>query len=155
MSALAAMPQPQPDVLTVVIRDAGGSDWPFIKDSWASSLRGNKRSDGDDLTPTDAPLAHGWYRKIKERVSGLRMRGATFLVACDPTDTSQIIGWVCFEKPVLHYVFVKIYFRGQGIARQLIAPMADQKTLLCSAWTGVCSKISRSHPGILRKVLPC
>lgn len=159
MSALVATPLSPADVLTVVVRDAVDTDWAYIEDSWAGSLRNNRYDGGDDdesFRPSDEPPPpRGWYQKIAQRVRELRTRGARFLVACDPSDQNQIIGWACFEKPIIHYVMVKVYFRGQGVARQLIAPLADQKTLWCSAWTRACTQINRTHPNILRKVLPC
>lgn len=145
MSALVEMPQEQPDVLTVVIRDAEATDWPYIEDSWEKSLARAQRE-----TPS-----RGWYDRLRLRIARLRERGARFLVASDPADKSQILGWACIERPVVHYVFVKLYFREQGIARQLTSGLADQPVLLCSEWTPTVSKIARRHPNLLRKVLPC
>lgn len=143
MSAIAVTVDP--DVLTVTVRDVRETDWPFIQSSWRIS-----RVSVLDKVPNSA-----WYSRMKQRFAGLVSRGAKFVVACDPEDQDQILGWACYEKPILHYAYVKGYFRGQGIARQLLAAFADQPLVWCSDWTPVVSEIQKRHPRILKRVLPC
>lgn len=147
MSAHAAIMSSAPvDVLTVVIRDVEPGDWPFIDDSWVRSLAFCQR---------ERP-ARGWFDRLHLRIARLKERGAKFKIAVDPDDRDQILGWACAEKPVVHYCFVKLPFREQGIARQLLAEldMADSRHVLCSEWTTYASKIDRRHPGVLRRILP-
>lgn len=140
MSAASAMAE----ILPVAVRDANENDWPFITDSWEKSLVHNQR----------ARPSRGWYDRLHLRIARLRERGATFKVAFNPRDPGQILGWVCYELPVVHYVFVKQYFRENGVARQLLASFAPYQTVLCSEWTPVLNKISKTH-SFIRKVLPC
>lgn len=128
MSANVATPS---DVLTVDFRPAGADDWAYITDSWARS-------------------SHTRSSQIRHRIDRLRRRKATFLIACDPQERRQILGWACLEKPVLHYIFVKLPFRNQGIARQLLSSLADQRIILCTGWTSDARKIARKHPIIRR-----
>lgn len=41
-------------------------------------------------------------------------------VACNPEDEDQIYGWACSNGTALHYVYVKMTFRGNGIAGALV-----------------------------------
>lgn len=132
------------DVLPVAVREANENDWPFITDSWEKSLSHNQRERPN----------RGWYDRLHLRIERLRERGATFKVAYNRNDPGQILGWACFEKPVVHYVFIKQYFRECGVARQLLADFASLRTVLCSEWVPVLNKIAKKHV-FLRKVLPC
>lgn len=145
MSAHAAtLSSPPPDVLTILVRPVTENDWPYIKDSWRTTL----------ALAHNVPQNRGWRSKISMRIDRLFERGATFLVACDPDDHTHILGWACFEKPLIHYVLVKHVYRGQGIARQLLSAFADQAIIYCSEWTSYVTAIHRTHT-FLRKVLPC
>lgn len=131
-----------PDILTVKVRPTVKTDWPYIIGSWAGSLkRDHSRS------------AKSLEQSIGERLIKLMARGATFLTACDPDNEGQILGWCCFEKPLIHYVFVKFYYRGQGIARQMLAELADCRLVYCTDWTDDATAVAKRHP-FLRKAKP-
>lgn len=59
------------------------------------------------------------YHKVLDML--LSIPTTKVLVACSNTDPDQIYGYSILGKPgVLHWVFVKTKFRGQGIARDLV-----------------------------------
>ncbi len=123
----------QDEILEVDIYAASVNDWPYIEDSWVRSTFYNTRI---------ARRAHFDRTKILNRIALLRGAGAIFNVA---TADKNILGWACFEVPVLHYVFVKEYYREQGIARQLLAPFGSQKVIWCSSWAPLVAKIAKEH----------
>lgn len=128
------------DVLTASTRSATRQDLPFIFDSyWRSYIEYAGRPKNTQL------------QRLRDRMSLLWLR-ATFIVATDPSDTEQILGWICFEGSVVHYVYVKSAFRRQGIARTLFAAAGLTSAVNCTHWTAAASEISARHEGVLRCV---
>lgn len=130
------------DVLTANIRDYRASDFNCIVSQWIKSHRDcgtTKIHDGE----------------LRRRITSLLQDQSRFRVSCDPEDDDQILGWVCADAPVLHYLYVKQPFRRQGIARQLLAAanLASITEILCTHWTQDADKISGNHPGQLRRII--
>ena len=75
----------------------------------------------------DRKVFFGIYNHIIDRI----LERSYVLIACDPTNSSEIMGWVCFEKVnddvnthltknvIVHYIYVKEPFRHFGIAHKL------------------------------------
>jgi hypothetical protein len=108
----------QTPALEVAFRHMGPGDEALVRDSWVRTFR-------------YGPLRQGvpeqrYFTDQRNRISRLLERGAQVLLAINPEDASQVLGWACFEKregaDVLHYLYVKSIFRRDfGIARRLLA----------------------------------
>lgn len=89
------------------------TDAPFVFRSWISSF---ERSPWAGVIPS-----HVFYDLTKIAINQLIARGTQIILAVNPDDDQQILGFVAFEKDLLHYCFVKDVFRRSGIATQLMA----------------------------------
>ncbi len=105
--------------MTVDMRDwtitpGAPGDLGFVIDSWRQSFRDAPAVRG--MTPDD------YFAAQEKRIYRLLERAGTKLkVARDLLDADNVIGWALLEPPVLHYVFVRIKLRRNGIARDLLA----------------------------------
>lgn len=107
-------PSGRPDVTT---RPAGPDDimdvvkwWTnsFKKSKWAGTLPNNK-----------------FPEYMGESIRQLISRGSKVLLAVNAEKPSQVLGFVAHEKtsrgePVVHYLFIKDYYRGHGLGRWLL-----------------------------------
>lgn len=88
------------------------SEYNYVLKSWLSALRQN--------------IAH--FRHMDDEVFSVHRgavisaidRGST-LLACNPDNPNHIYGFVVFERDVVHYIYVASLWRGNGIARALLA----------------------------------
>lgn len=60
-----------------------------------------------------------------ETIRQLLARGAQILCAVNPDNQAQVLGFICHEltresEPVVHYLFVKDYYRRNGISKALL-----------------------------------
>ena len=120
--------------LTFALRPLEESDWNCVLKSWLRSYRATR------------PTWRDYYTQKHHEIEVYRQRGAAFLIACDPADKTTIFGWACVEAPVVHFVYVKPYFRGQGIAKTLVASGLGNS--LCVAYTHKTASseaIARTH----------
>ncbi len=101
----------------VAFRPCTPNDIMDVVDWWAGSWR---RSKWAGTTPNN---------KIKEStgetVRQLLSRGAKITLAVNKDNESQVLGFICTEKtklnePVVHFLFVKDYFRRHGISKLLL-----------------------------------
>lgn len=119
------MPKSKPSELlkVVVYRSLEPEDYNCILSDWAKSYKGS---------PWAGTVSNNhWHRTVKDTIDSLLSRGASVLLAVADDDTTQILGWVCYEKSasgvfVLHYIFVKDDFRGDGIAPSLLAKAGNE-----------------------------
>lgn len=123
------------DILTASTRAATRDDLPFIFDSyWRSYIAyvGRPRSSG--------------LQRLRDRLSLLWLR-AKFIVACDPENPSHLLGWICTEGSVIHYVYVKSAYREQGLARTMIAAagLASSDVLYATHWSPSAQAIAAKH----------
>lgn len=93
-------------------------DIPFIQSSWGKSYY----ADGPGNTLFQAQAFHKFHRPLREAV--LNKPNATAIVCSSKDDPSFILGFSIVEKPeepllILHYLYVKFSFRGEGIAKEL------------------------------------
>jgi hypothetical protein len=108
-SKLSTKDLPVATELPLVIGPVGGEvEMPFIYSSW---LKSNRKS------PMTADVRNDVYFSYHHRlIERLVERGATIQVA---KSEGVIVGWICSEGPVLHYVYVKSAFRDFGVAKKL------------------------------------
>jgi hypothetical protein len=116
--------------VTPRIRAAVDTDLPLIFATWLKGARTSRIAYG-----VPGRAYHPGQREVVEGL--LAEHGA--LVACDPEDEDVIWGWCCVGgEPcrALHWIFVKYYLRGAGVARALLeAAGLDRGTLVCTHWT--------------------
>jgi len=99
-----------PSGATFKIRAYEPSDEGFVLKSWLKSYR---------TAPANFRLRdREYYEERMPLVKHLVDRGRV-LLAVDVEDPDLAFGWVCYEKNVLHYVYVKEAFRRLGIATEL------------------------------------
>lgn len=112
---------PEPD-LPIIIREMSPDDLHLVLDSWVKGYRGfafavpsrSGRWDGQSPLPTRL------YLDEHERLVRDILDRSHTLVATRPEDPDQILGWLCYEPALLHYVYVKTIYRGWGIARRML-----------------------------------
>jgi GNAT superfamily N-acetyltransferase len=97
------------------VRYANADDRRFVKDSWFESYRrgGFAPEVGFDL------FSEG-QRKLIDYLLDLEKGDCTVLVAYPTNTPDEILGWLCFELDVLHYVYVKSAYRKMGCAAGLM-----------------------------------
>jgi len=127
-----------PDKLTPRIRGPVKDDWNFVLSCWKNSYR-------DSLGHIPGHLYWPNYSAEVDRC----LERAHVLVACDPERDDFIWGWTCadFEVPCVHYVFVRMCARKQGVATALLGKLA--RPIQCSYWTRDAEAIAKAHPGLL------
>ena len=101
------------------LREPRPADMPFIMDSWQRSF---SRSPFAGVVPNSK-----WLENSRALVTSLLARGAKVVVACNPEDEDQILGWACAEqdeyKCVVHYVYVKDPYRKDGLSTELLGAL--------------------------------
>lgn len=118
------------------------SDVNFIQHSWGSSYY--KGADYlDYLSPKEFNEKH---RPIREDI--LKKPNTACIIACDSKDEDLILGWILVEKPVgngllLHYIYVKEAFKGEGISDELLKYALPDKPILVTHMTDRARKIIR------------
>lgn len=137
----------------VRVRPYESGDLPFVLDGWIRSWR---------TSPWAGCIPNNLIWEVTRGcVASLLARGATLEVAeVDRGDGSaRLVGFVCWEPGVLHYVFVKKNgFRGLGIGRWLVDRSFDRpgafthRTTMSSwllddgwVWDPVPSRVKDAH----------
>ena len=96
----------------VKVRDATAADWDFIRKAWRDTFQyGSLAVDGADKTH---------YFDEMTRLFAAIAPHASARIACDPKDDDSRLGFVCYAKTVLHYVYVIKDFRRDGIVPLLL-----------------------------------
>jgi GNAT superfamily N-acetyltransferase len=100
------------------IRGYVPDDRNLILSSWLRENTPDPRVDGDVYFREQESKIKRWLLSLTfNRFRVLR-------VACAPDYPAQVFGWIAAEllrdSPVLHFVFVKGAFRGQGLAKELM-----------------------------------
>lgn len=105
--------------MTLPVRPARESDMSFVIGSWRESFQLS--------AAIRAPaLDRDHYFEEMARVIRKLCAKATVRVAHDPEDDDHLVGFAAFTPrsdgtDELHYVYVKRDFRGQGVARSMLA----------------------------------
>jgi GNAT superfamily N-acetyltransferase len=86
--------------------------------SWLRTMAGHKGV--DEAYWVQATGREAFFRGHELLLRERLIPATSFLVASLPEDESAIVGWVCYQPGVLHYVFVKPKWRKLGIAKRLI-----------------------------------
>lgn len=109
--------------LPVAIRFSNGRDRPFILNSWVKSYKKRVVRDADDLE------AYRAYISGQNTLSSNLLSQSNSLVACHESDQDQIFGYIVYERPsTVHYIYVKVPFRGLGIAKRLYLEAIEDHT---------------------------
>jgi GNAT superfamily N-acetyltransferase len=135
------------DILTVKVRPVRDGDWPLIYDTFVRSAGIGQAKLRPEVFKKGKTLGR-FHKELAYRLDVLKSRDATFKVACDPDDNDLIMGWAAGEGPVLHYIYIKTAYRGQGIARELVAELglANQSPLAYTVRTMTSEVIAETHP---------
>lgn len=99
------------------IRPMLDTDLNFVLSTWLKSYYEEQKRNGSKgvIYPKDDVFFQGHQAKIKEI-----LKTAECSIATAPDDDSQILGWACFEKGIVHYIYVKQVFRKLGVAKRLM-----------------------------------
>lgn len=101
----------------VLLRKAGPEDFKLILNQWLG--REWRDSPYAGCLPNDQ-----FKRFYAEAIRQLLARGATVVVACNPSKPDHLLGWICYEHTprdrILHYVFVRPMYRSNGLCRSLM-----------------------------------
>ncbi len=128
---------------------------PIVVKQWLNSYM---KSPWAGVIPQDM-----YYEVMGRSVGGLFARGTQVAVARDAGATGLLLGWAAYERTpsdvVLHYLYVKPHFRGQGfgIARELLTHINPQGlTLAYTFRTHDARKLRNAKylPGIARRKAP-
>lgn len=124
------------------LRPHRDTDLNFIQNSWGSSYY--KGADFVNfLSPKEFNAQH---RPIREEL--LLNPNVAIIIACNANDEDLILGWILVEKPkgeglILHYLYVKEAFKGEGIADELIKKALPNKPIMVTHMTDRARKIIR------------
>ena len=136
----------RPDVLTAKVREVRDDDWGLIFSSF-------RKGYSDSVRTTDREIPPKSKRQLfHHRICGLQ-KNASFKIACDPDDEHQILGWCCYQPQVLHYLYVREIYRGQGIGLQLLTPLAMFPKLFVTHWTADFQRFAAHNPSLYERVM--
>ena len=115
---------PVSDSITFRTLDPGGNgrELGFVYDSWTRAVardsiwHPNVGKRGVARTPVPPSLSLHYHDITLKKL----LPKCTLLSACDPDDVDVILGYICFEPDVLHFVYVKGGFRRMGIGGRLL-----------------------------------
>ena len=119
------------------MRAAMRDDVNFILNSWLKSYF-RSRSWFCAAKLSERQYYDGHHRIID---AILRRESSAVIVLHEPSDISQIFGWVCFERDthrlsVVHYIYVKSCFRGFGFGRHLFGVATEGAArVVATHWT--------------------
>ncbi len=107
-------PVPAPD-LAWQLRQMEPGDRAFVESSWRRNY---------DYAPCPGGVEE--YIATQSQVIATCLATSDVLVACPAERPEQILGWCCYRRPtVVHYVYVKPYYRRHGIGRALLWEALD------------------------------
>lgn len=105
-----------PEAFRFALRKGELDDLRFVGESW--------RRHYSDSNWARCPGGKDEYIATQKQVIAQALSTSDVLVAYPEAprrEAQQILGWVCYRRPaVIHYVFVKPYYRKAGIARALL-----------------------------------
>lgn len=109
------------------------SDEDFIYACWIREFK---------LSPFARKIRNSIYFYNQHKIIDTLINKSKIIVACNIDDENHIYGYVVFENikpPVLHWLYVKMSYRGMGIENLLLQclPLQDQKCYFshfCADW---------------------
>lgn len=141
-----------------ILREYVETDNAFVFDSWMSSYANKQDNAYINNYIFNNRLSREEFKRIYQRVLDRLVPRCHILVACDPVDTSQIFGWICYEQRekniIVHYLYVKEAFRKEfGIGKTLLFLVIKQGTeLSCSHLTGTARKLLKAKQIVIKYV---
>lgn len=139
-----------------ILRPYKKEDLNFIQNSWgASYYKGAEYN--EFLSPKEFNSKH---RPIREEI--LLKPNSAVIVACNKKDEDLILGWVLVELPlssaeipttkgiILHYIYIKQTFKGEGIANTLLKEALKQKPIKVTHMTDRAQKIIRKKASFFK-----
>lgn len=113
------------DVLSLRVREAVPADLPYVVDTY---MRSRAR--------TENQHSHKRFDNYRATFVALVTRGSRLLIAADDIEPSLILGWSLTEAGLLHYVYTREAFRGQGVMLSLLANAGlTRSPALCTHWS--------------------
>lgn len=113
-----------------------GSDASFVYSAWINSYKDSERA---GIIPD-----HVFYGVTKTVVNSLMARGMQIILAVNPDDDDQLVGFIAYEPSVLHYCFVKDIFRRTGVAKALLEFADLGNPTACTFWTSDAKYLERA-----------
>ena len=101
------------------VRPMRQSDLPLIYDTWCTSYHAH-------CTTWLGWISRDTFRDIYELLVRSLLDKAYVRVACLADDDKCVVGWACVRDDVLHYVWVREQWRGEGVCRLLLADMRSE-----------------------------
>lgn len=118
--------------MSVVIRDYRESDAPIVFKSWMKSYSLGKRRLWREIPRW---RIHKFHRPFVDEIAA-RSR----IIVCAlpaPTDAAperdEVLGFLAYETPILHYLYTKIDYRRRGVARALFDRAEEDGPLLAAS----------------------
>lgn len=131
--------------LEVAFRAPREDDLPFIFDTWVESFR---------LSHAAGPIPMDMYRNIYREVIRRLMQfpDVEAIVAYNAEIHKQVLGYIVFggwAPKTVHFLFVKHWFRHNGLARELMhqAGLNRKQTFAYSFKSRIASELTRSWSG--------
>lgn len=115
-----------PGDLSISLREMRDSDRPYILSSWSRHVSHWLLHQVSCADPLMGP--------INRRCEKLLARHGA-MVAANPDDDSQMLGWACIDrrKNTVHFVFTLAPFRANGVAKALCASVTEP--IVASHWS--------------------
>lgn len=136
------------DVCTCKVRVLDSDDIAFVANSLSRNYAANALGPESYLTRRDRSLIV--RRRLDE---GMRLGHHLVDVAVDPEDSTLILGWIWYAHPhFLHYIYIREPFRGEGLALQLLSPLATQSKIFCSHWTRDFERFASHNSTLYRRL---
>lgn len=122
--------------LNVTLRDATPADVPYIYKSWIESYRN---------APSSKRMLDDYYTNQLERIREI-LSTCPVTVACLADDVDTICGFICHDKTsagmtMIHYIYVKLLFRHDGIANMLFNSIDPTLPAVCSHQNTIFEKL--------------
>lgn len=128
-------------LLPITLRDATTEDLGYIIKCWLESYRNSPY--GKNLAPAD------YYRDQYAETSRILAR-CPVTIASLTEDPDTICGFICSERlpediVVIHYVYVKLLFRKEGVAKMLCNSAGPTTPTVCSHTNWVFNKLRHKY----------
>jgi hypothetical protein len=143
--------------LEIIYRPLVDGDVNFVLDSWLKSYRKaaqfyytnlNKKGENIHIPIVSEAV---YYAGAEPLVKTL-IEKADVIVACDPSDLSNIYGYICAERIagelVIHWIQVKYTYRKWGVGKSLfdIVKHEEDPTPFCTFYKPVAYIIGKKNP---------
>ena len=97
-------------------------------------------------------MTNDTYYNLFKEVVGKALQTSNIIIVCNPDDSSQVYGYLCYKYeddiPVIQYVYVKFTYRKLGIARDLIKsviPTIKSSPVVVTHANRIFDSLQKSH----------